>query len=268
MKFTSAFTIALIALFFTTRMQAQSFQYKDGLKYEMLVSKNGKKPAIGEVVSVDMMFYGDNDSLVFSSVANDQPVTIPVSKPQFKGDLMTGIMMLGVGDSAVFLISSDSIRKLSDENTNVKPGVYLKYIIKLKSIFNPKDQGRIDDSLIKVYLKDHKIKGTRKTASGIYYKITKKGKGPNAKEHQTVTAHYAGRFLDGKEFDSDKGAGISFELGVHQVITGWDEAFELLNKGAKATIFLPSASAYGITGGGPIPPNAILIFDVELADIK
>lgn len=138
-----------------------------------------------------------------------------------------------------------------------------------------KSQAEIDDVLLQKYFKDNKITAT-KTASGLYYVITQKGTGDNAKEGQMVSVNYTGKTMDGKAFDSniDPAFGhvspFQFSLGKHQVITGWDEGISLLNKGAKGILYIPSGMAYGPISPDPsrIPANAIMIFDVELVDAK
>ena len=92
------------------------------------------------------------------------------------------------------------------------------------------------------------------------------------KPNNLLSVHYSLKLTDGSEIDSsfNRGEPIEFTCGVGQVIKGWDEAMQLLNKGSKATLVIPSELGYGSTGAGNgvIPPNAMLIFDVELVDIK
>ena len=119
---------------------------------------------------------------------------------------------------------------------------------------------------------DKLTKGMKETESGIKYKISKKGSGPNAKTDDLLSVHYSLQLVDGSEIDSSftRGNPIEFTCGVGQVIKGWDEAMQLLNKGSKARLVIPSELGYGAAGAGNgvIPPNATLIFDVELVDIK
>ena len=114
--------------------------------------------------------------------------------------------------------------------------------------------------------------GMQETESGLKYKISKEGTGPNAKKDDLLSVHYSLKLIDGSEIDSSltRGAPIEFTCGVGQVIKGWDEAMQLLNKGSKARLIIPSELGYGAVGAGNgvIPPNATLIFDVELVDIK
>ena len=118
---------------------------------------------------------------------------------------------------------------------------------------------------------DELKKGAKVTASGLAYKITKKGTGAKAEAGKTVSVHYTGKLSNGTKFDSsyDRNQPIEFELGRGRVIKGWDEGISLLNVGSKATFIIPPDLAYGARGaGGVIPPNATLIFDVELVEIK
>ncbi len=135
-------------------------------------------------------------------------------------------------------------------------------------------QNEKDEAILKEYFKKNKIKATR-TATGLYYVITKKGSGENAKKGQNVSMNYLGTFLDGKKFDGNidekyvsNRAPLNFTLGVGQVVAGWDEGIQLLNPGTRATLYLPSSVGYGPGGRGPIPPNTIMVFNVELLSAK
>ena len=111
--------------------------------------------------------------------------------------------------------------------------------------------------------------GMEKTASGLFYKITKAGEGAQPEKGAEVTVHYKGTLVDGTVFDSSyqRKEPIKFSVGVGQVIPGWDEGILLLNKGAAARFVIPSQLAYGAQGaGGVIPPHSTLVFEVELVD--
>jgi len=113
--------------------------------------------------------------------------------------------------------------------------------------------------------------GYDETPSGLRYKILQEGNGAKAEKGKTVSVHYKGQLLDGNVFDSSysRKQPIDFQLGVGQVISGWDEGIQLLKIGDKARFVIPSNLAYGSRGaGGVIPPDATLIFDVELMDVK
>ena len=113
--------------------------------------------------------------------------------------------------------------------------------------------------------------GFEKTSSGLRYKIEKEGTGAKAEKGKVVSVHYKGMLPDGSVFDSSyqRNQPIEFPLGKGQVISGWDEGIQLLKEGAQARFVIPSHLAYGERGaGGVIPPNATLIFDVELVKVK
>ena len=107
------------------------------------------------------------------------------------------------------------------------------------------------------------------TASGLKYVVVEEGNGEETpSKGANVTAHYTGKLLDGTKFDSsyDRGQPITFPVGAGRVIKGWDEAFLGMKKGEKRVLIIPSDLGYGPSGRGPIPPNATMIFDVELVD--
>lgn len=113
--------------------------------------------------------------------------------------------------------------------------------------------------------------GLDRTESGLWYKILEKGNGDKAQKGNTVSVHYEGMLTDGSVFDSSykRNQPIDFRLGAGQVIPGWEEGIELMNTGDKARLVIPPQLAYGSRGaGGVIPPNATLVFDVELVKIS
>ena len=108
------------------------------------------------------------------------------------------------------------------------------------------------------------------TSSGLKYIIQKNGKGKKAENGKTVEVHYTGWLLDGKKFDSsrDRNETFEFTLGANQVIKGWDEGLALMRIGDKFRLIIPPELGYGDKGAGEvIPPDATLIFDVELIGV-
>ena len=188
----------------------------------------------------------DGKHSVFGKVSSGQDIVDSVEQE----DIIKKIKIIRIGESA----------KKFDA-----PSIFESYIANKGDADAAKAEAEQDK------IKDI-TKGMSKTESGIYYNISTKGKGNNAKPNDLLSVHYSLQLIDGTEIDSSftRGAPIEFTCGVGQVIKGWDEAMELLNKGSKARLVIPSELGYGSmgAGNGVIPPNATLIFDVELVDIK
>ncbi len=124
-------------------------------------------------------------------------------------------------------------------------------------------QAQIDDSI------DEKFPDAQKTESGLRYIVREKGDGEKPSPNTVVSVHYKGTLLDGKEFDNSykRGKPIQFPVGAGKVIPGWDEGVLMMSRGEKRTLIIPPELGYGPRGvPGAIPPNAVLVFDVELVD--
>jgi FKBP-type peptidyl-prolyl cis-trans isomerase FkpA len=125
-------------------------------------------------------------------------------------------------------------------------------------------QADIDDQIIQQYISDHNLSATA-TGTGLYVVIDEPGTGSSCNESSTVRVVYKGYFPDGGIFDESSASGIEF--GLQNVIKGWTEGIPHFKEGGSGILLVPSALGYGENGGGPIPPNSVLIFDVELLDV-
>ncbi len=113
-----------------------------------------------------------------------------------------------------------------------------------------------------------KKEGVVVTESGLQYEVVEAGNGESPKASDTVSVHYKGTTIDGKVFDDSNKRGEPAVFGVNQVIPGWTEVLQLMKKGAKYKVVIPSELAYGEQGVPPmIAPNAVLVFDIELLTI-
>ncbi|MEZ5016249.1 MAG: FKBP-type peptidyl-prolyl cis-trans isomerase [Flavipsychrobacter sp.] len=260
-----------------------------GLGYMMVKDVKGTQyPQDGDMVEFHITTVYE-DSIMFDSKKqnNGKPVQFKWKEPSFNGDLMEGIKMLTAGDSAVFRVLVDTIIATGQRKQDwMDTGKYVYYSIALKTVKTQEQinmekgekagaQKETDEKLLAEYFAKNKIQ-PKKTASGLYYVINQEGTGATPTKGQTVAVNYTGRTIDGKAFDSstDPAFGhvspLEFPIGQGRVIAGWDEGISLLNKGAKGVLYIPSYLAYGENTPDPnkIPANSILIFDVELVDIK
>ncbi|MBR9855125.1 MAG: peptidylprolyl isomerase [Algicola sp.] len=187
----------------------------------------------------------DNKHTVFGKVEEGQDIVDSIAQ----GDAIETLEILRVGDEAKKWNAIEAFRTFEGARE--------------KRIAEQKAQAEAEMEKLAA--------GFEKTDSGLRYKIIQKGSGAKAEKGKTVSVHYEGALANGQVFDSSykRNQPIDFALGVGQVIPGWDEGIGLLQVGDKARFVIPSHLAYGSAGaGGVIPPNATLIFDVELMKVK
>ncbi|WKK78790.2 FKBP-type peptidyl-prolyl cis-trans isomerase [Marivirga arenosa] len=147
----------------------------------------------------------------------------------------------------------------------------------------PEEQLAKDVKLIEDYIAENNLEAERDPSYDLFYIIEEEGNGVFPENGQEINVNYVGRFLDGEVFDTSiesvaKDAGVfsesrtyepfSFTLGLRQVILGWEIGMKKLSEGGKATLLLPSYLAYGPRGNTSIPPNTVLLFEVELVSIN
>ncbi len=304
--FKSISTIALASIVAIAFTSCESSPYEgydkaeSGLYYKFYnKSENGAKPKEGDIVTVNMVYKNDKDSVIFSSEkANIQAgrqgvitLQFPCSKPAFAGCFEDGLMMMGEGDSASFKISADSIYYKTFNAKELPPyvtkGTMLTFDVKLEKIKSKEEAMKEQQEMqkkqqeemmqrkemeagdIAKFVADNKIT-VKPTENGLYYIEIAKGKGPKVMAGDTIVVKYTGMFLDKKVFDtSDRSpVPVKFAIGVGQVIPGWDEGLVMMNKGGKAQLIIPSSIGYGEMGAqGTIPPFTPLLFAVEVVDV-
>lgn len=253
-----------------------------GLYYKQIVKGDGDALKMNDVVKVSLAYY-INDSLLYTTDVLPEPAYDLVRESMFKGDIYEGFCLMHVGDSMSFMINADSVFlkqfRAPSVPSFITPGSFLRWEVKVDEAMTEEEfqqkkmeemaalQQQANDELA-AYLLANDIKA-EPLESGLIYVCTQKGKGPKPGYKQMVKVHYTGKLLDGTVFDSsvERGEPIEFELGVGQVIPGWDEGIALMSKGEKGILYIPSNLAYGPRQAGElIKPYSNLVFEVELVD--
>lgn len=282
---------------------------ENGLYYQFFKQdENAVKPQEGDIVRLVMSYKNSKDSVLFDSRVGNPSGTnyieFPLQKSTFKGSFEEALAMMGLGDSASFIISADSVYLTTFKAPSLPPyiekGSMLTFEAKLEKIITKTEaeaernkqmqeqQAMMakmqaeEEGVFAKYLADNKITA-KPTESGLYYVESKKGNGKKPKAGDMVKVNYTGRLLNGTVFDTSdeataKTAGTyhkdrkyepyEFAVGVGGVIPGWDEGIMMMSVGSKGQLIIPSAIAYGAQGGGPIPPFSPLVFDVELVAVS
>lgn len=129
---------------------------------------------------------------------------------------------------------------------------------------NTEEQASKDDEIIRQYISDYSLNAT-KTSTGLYYVIQDAGTGASCTSSSNVRVAYKGYYTSNAVFDESDANGITFNLA--NVIKGWTEGIPYFKEGGRGILLIPSALAYGASGSGSVPPNTVLIFDVELIEV-
>jgi FKBP-type peptidyl-prolyl cis-trans isomerase FkpA len=264
----------------------------NGIFYEVqyVIHKKQKKDA-RKVLRRDFVTFHletrtEKDSVLKSTFKTQEPIVKEISIEEYKysdkGFMEDMLLKLQVGDSATFLVDSESLFEAikRPRPAFIQQGSKVKYIVKVLKAqndveVNADEQGvlfkkkKVDEKIIAEYVAKN-MQGAKKTYSGIWYNIHQQGEGDFAVIDDVVAIEYTGKFLDGKVFNSSERDGrlLEFPVGAGFVIKGLDEVMLLMKKGAKATFVIPSYLAYSEEGlGDKIPSNSPLIFEIQFIDI-
>jgi FKBP-type peptidyl-prolyl cis-trans isomerase len=169
--------------------------------------------------------------------------------------LLKGISQAASGKESPYEL--EKIGPMMDEFMQKKQGAYLGKLKEKNASVNTNFFAKLKENKAIVEL-----------PSGLRYEIIKAGDGASPKPTETVKVHYTGTLIDGSVFDSSVQRGEPAEFPLDQVIPGWTEGIQKMNKGGKIKLYVPPQLAYGDDGRPGIPPGSTLIFDVELLDIK
>jgi peptidylprolyl isomerase len=232
---------------------------QSGLGYVMFAKgKNGKKPVKGDKVKVHYSGFFTDGKKFDSSVERGEPIEFQVGKGQVIKGWDEGLMLLGVGDKAKFIIPY-SLAYGEQGRGPIPPKSDLIFDVELIDV----------KETVKPVAFNIDGKDVNETASGLKYIVAEKGTGKEAGNGAKVKVHYTGYLENGDIFDSsiERGQPFEFTIGANQVIKGWDEGVALMQVGGKYRFIIPYQLAYGEKGYGPIPEKAKLIFDVELLEV-
>jgi len=268
-----------------------------GLKYKFHVKSGDTTLAkYGEIVRLKLVKQL-NDSLIESTeLVNPAGLDQMIEPGVFAGAIEEGIVMMAIGDSATFLVKTDSINKYypaKDPTKNYTPNSYLVFHVKLMNIQTKEEVRWVQAQNKKAFVSERKDKESKEIANyvegnhidvkpsslGIYFIEKVKGAGIKPVDGDSVLVHYTGSFLDGTVFDSSIKRNEPFGFvvnaeGPRSIISGWNEVVKKMNKGQVVSVIIPSALAYDSagylnpqTGKYFIKPYAPLKFDIELLEV-
>ena len=292
-------TIFLIIILILSSCIDKEKTLDNGVLIKYLKNGSGKIIQDGEVMLLNLQYFDYDGTELFNRGGGDEPVVLQKDSAwDNNGPVYEVLSYLKNGDSIFFQLTLEQFFNNAPTGVTVPDSIkeeLMSFYLGVKDIMSQdefKDYQRdlyekmqmenakrekemeeqnvkqlpMDLEIIDNYLNENNIDAV-KTESGLRYVVTKEGSGPNATPGDVVSVHYTGMLLDGTVFDSSEGREpIQFPLGQSRVIKAWDEGISYFNKGSKGTLYIPSPLGYGPNGtpGGPIPPNAILIFDIEL----
>ncbi len=227
----------------------------------MIEEGSGPAPQPGDLVQVHYAGKLADGTEFDSSYKRNEPIQFPLGQGMVIPGWEEGIALLKVGSKARLIIPPELAYGAQGAGGVIPPNATLYFEVELVGI--PPGS---PDAPTAVSEADFTT-----TDSGLKYYDLVEGNGASPAEGQMVAAHYTGWLEDGTKFDSslDRGQPFEFVIGAGQVIPGWDEGIASMKMGGKRQLVIPAGLAYGESGaGGVIPPNATLIFEVELIEVK
>lgn len=269
-------------------------------RFETTVA-DGQMPQEGDLMVGELVLLLDNDTL-FTNVGHPDRIFKATNNIMFNGDVQEGLMMMHVGDKAIFKIPADSVAKFMQpgqmpQQYQQGAGQFFYYEVALMSLVSQEEQAQEQANFIKEmeqrkadepaaiakYIADNNITA-KPSQSGLYVVVNKKGNGPKVAVGKTVKVNYVGRLLDGNVFDTSvetvaKEAGIymdgrpyeplTYVVGQQAMIKGWDEGIMGQTAGSEITLVIPSKLAYGARGAGNmIMPYSPLTFTLTIESVE
>lgn len=270
---------------------------KSGLRYKFLETNKGAQQVQQNDVLVGTCVLKLNDSILGRVDTPDR--ILMANDPAFPGDLPEGLLMMHIGDKAIFQVEADSVAKYGFRfPPYYKPGTGMKliYEINLTDIITKEEMAQeqanymenmqqaqaAEKEMLANYVAENNIKATP-DEEGLYIIVNKKGNGQKVEIGRQVAINYTGRLLNGKVFDTSLESvakeneiydsrrpyePLSYRVGEQSLIRGWEKGIINQPAGSKLTLIIPSALGYGPQDLGIIPANSSLIFDIEIVSVK
>ncbi|MBE0661237.1 MAG: FKBP-type peptidyl-prolyl cis-trans isomerase [Bacteroidales bacterium] len=249
---------------------------------------SGASFKIGDRIKAHFIISTVNGSQLYSTYDQGQPMEVEIGKDFDNDGITEAIETMKKGTKATVIVPSNLAFGREGRGEMVPPYTTMVYEVEITEhttqeqyqkqqqqkeleMKQQEEASRTGEKAnIQKYMQDNNLSGTP-TASGLYYIEQVKGTGAKAEAGKKVTVHYTGRLLDGSKFDSsvDRGEPFEFQLGMGQVIKGWDEGVAMMNVGSKALLIIPFEIAYGSRAmGAGIPAYSTLVFEVELLGVE
>ena len=251
-------------------------QTSSGIYYKVYTNDTTKaKPVFGDHIWMHLRKFSPKKKEIFNTKIFDTKsgVEMDFKKPEKKGDVIAVFSMLGKGDSAIVKVP---VRLLDSIGSKHKYYTFHLSLVdfKTKSIYADEikhhyQQQTILDSLAIIdYIKNNDLNQCKQDAYGNWFLVQQHGIEKSIKETNNIQIHYRGKLMNGKEFDNsyDRKQPLSFIVGKKQVIDGLDKGIQNFYIGDKGILIIPSRLGYGDKEVGKIPPNSVLIFEIEILE--
>jgi peptidylprolyl isomerase len=234
---------------------------ESGLHYVEIEAGDGPRPEQGDVVTMDYVAMLEDESVIDDSYERGEPIVFIMGSGMVVPGWEEGVAMMREGGKARLVIPPELAYGEAGLSSVIPPDAVLILEVELLSVREgaPNEPPEVDPETLTT------------TSNGLKYYDVEVGDGPSPEIGQAVTVHYTGWLQDGGKFDSslDRGEPMVFVLGAGQVVPGWDEGVASMQVGGRRLLVIPPKLGYGEQGaGGVIPPNATLIFEVELLEVQ
>ncbi|MFM2135201.1 MAG: hypothetical protein RL021_601 [Bacteroidota bacterium] len=283
--------LTITTIFFTLLSCRDSREHvtDSGLRYLLYTDGKGKKPVMGDYVTMELVCHTD-DTVMIDTRKLGTPFRLQLKTIPFVGSYEEGLLLLGVGDSATFFVSADSlyeslfadVKQVRQSDTKLKPGSFVQYDVKVLKV-QPYSEAEIEmqmqysklqrqeKKVLTEFIERNKIDASP-DSNGLYKIMTVQGSGLRIDTGKSVTVYYRSRLMDGSLISAtEKGKPMRFVPGRNEVLKGWEIAFRNARVGDRFSLIMPSSLAYGETGLKDattakyiVPPYSTLIFDIAI----